>query len=407
VATVCACELYLIATILSSPSFSCTCTNLIAFLYFFILRAPTFRLDDPYDEIIFPSDDEAAEGKPNWARYEFNTGTDNVVDSLIERVDPGNEELRKQCKVWMKLSVLVNEGFTALGWTRIVPSFLRFLLRKQVTELYTLASYSVRDVQYAIFNKNYSIAQLLKDCPKAPEGEESDPVLRRVKAVLNHPIGDYAVQPRVATFAAQGITMAHYAEGAAYTVGCTNNISIRMSSMLRAMGGEVLCDATVEKIILEKGRAVGVLVRNTSAGKDGPVTEIRARNVVCATSVFNLHHHLLPGDHPQVKDFFDPTKRTIKESNGHVFLFCKIRGDAKDLRLPAHNLWYFNSYDMDTAFDKYYADPVTHRPPTCYIGFPVSFLAMHHFSRCVCLHNSLLITVLLRTCTSLRPLLLK
>ncbi|KAL3789336.1 hypothetical protein HJC23_006490, partial [Cyclotella cryptica] len=56
--------------------------------------------------------------------------------------------------------------------------------------------------------------------------------------------------------------------------------------------------------------------------------------------------------------------------NGHVFLFCKIKGDAKDLGLPAHNLWYFNSYDIDEAFDKYYVDPVTHRPPTCYIGFP-------------------------------------
>jgi len=36
--------------------------------------------------------------------------------------------------------------------------------------------------------------------------------------VLTHPIGDYAVQPRVATFAAQGIAMGHYMEGAAYTV---------------------------------------------------------------------------------------------------------------------------------------------------------------------------------------------
>ena len=132
--------------------------------------------------------------------------------------------------------------------------------------------------------------------------------------------------------------------------------------MLRNFGGEVLCDATVENIILEKGRAVGVRVRNTSAGSDGPLTEIRARNVVCATSVFNLHHKLLPADHPSVKDFFDPDKRTITESNGHVFLFCKIKGEASELELPTHNLWYFDSYDMDEAFDRYYADPATYRP---------------------------------------------
>lgn len=164
--------------------------------------------------------------------------------------------------------------------------------------------------------------------------------------------------------------MAHYMEGAAYTVGPTQNISIRSSSMLREMGGQVLCDATVTQIIIEKGRAVGVLVRNTSAGSSGPVTEIRARNVVCATSVFNLYHNLLPQDHPVVQDFKDPSKRSIQESNGHVFLFCKIKGDAKDLDLPTHNLWFFNSYDMDEAFDKYYNDPVNERPPTTYIGFP-------------------------------------
>lgn len=123
--------------------------------------------------------------------------------------------------------------------------------------------------------------------------------------------------------------------------------SIRMTSMLRNFGGDALCDATVEQIIIEKGRAVGVLVRNTSAGKDGPLTEIRAKNVVCATSVFNLHHKLLPKDHPSVKDFNNSELRTITESNGHVFLFCKIKGDAKELNLPTHNLWYFNSYDMD------------------------------------------------------------
>jgi hypothetical protein len=81
----------------------------------------------------------------------------------------------------MELCVLINKGFTALGWTRVLPSFLHFLLRKRVNELYRLASYSVRDVQYAIFNKGYSIDQLLIKCPQAPAGPEPDPVLRRVK----------------------------------------------------------------------------------------------------------------------------------------------------------------------------------------------------------------------------------
>ena len=72
---------------------------------------------------------------------------------------------------------------------------------------------TVRDVQHAIFNLGYSSDDLLRNCPKAPEGNEVDPSVRRMKAVLTHPIGDYAVQPRDATFAAHGVTAAHYMNG--------------------------------------------------------------------------------------------------------------------------------------------------------------------------------------------------
>jgi all-trans-retinol 13,14-reductase len=33
-------------------------------------------------------------------------------------------------------------------------------------------------------------------------------------------------------------------------------------------------------------------------------------------------------------------------------------------------LWYFNSYDLDKAFDRYWKNPTGERPPTVYIGFP-------------------------------------
>lgn len=44
-------------------------------------------------------------------------------------------------------------------------------------------------------------------CPKAPEGNEPDMILRKLKGALTHPIGDYAVQPREASFAAHGISL--------------------------------------------------------------------------------------------------------------------------------------------------------------------------------------------------------
>ena len=133
-------------------------------------------------------------------------------------------------------------------------------------------------------------------------------------------------------------------------------------------------DATVRDIIVENSCAVGVRVSNTSdldklpPGHAVQVVEIRAKNVVCATSVYNLYNKLLPSDLPVVREF--KQHATIRQSNGHVFLFVKIRGNADEINLPNHNLWYFNGYDMDKAFDEYFANPTEVRPPTVYIGFP-------------------------------------
>ena len=338
------------------------------------------KLTDPYDEVIFPPDEKVKDGLPNFNRYEFVTGRDNTIDSILKHIDPSNHELRKRVEVYMKLCCEIDEGFTALGLSRVLPKWLHFLVKKRVDRLMRLASFTVRDVQYAVFNLGLVTDDLVSSgCPKAPEGVEPDLTLRRIKAVLTHPIGDYAVQPKEATFAAHGITMAHYMEGAAYTVGPTQNISIRSSSLLRELGGEVLVDAAVQEIIIENGRAVGVRVTNTSSlatnagdaeSLSPMLTEIRAKNIVCATSVYNVYNRLLPQDLPAVKDFKDPSKRSIRQSNGHIFLFCKIKGNADELGLPTHNLWYFNSYDMDEAFDKYFKNPREVRPPTVYIGFP-------------------------------------
>jgi len=338
------------------------------------------RLDDPYDEVVFPQDDQVKQGLPNKQSYPFVSGMNHTVEGIMANIDPMNEELKKRVYAYMNVCEEVNAGFTALGISRVLPSWLQFLVKKRVDRLMTIASMTVRNVQYAIFNLGYSSEQLINEgCPEAPDGPEPDLAIRRLKAVLTHPIGDYAVQPRDATMAAHGVTMSHYRDGAAYTVGATQNISIRSSSMVREFGGEVLVDCTVREIIIENGRAVGVRVSNTSTlakcESDGgivsvPVTEIRAKNIVWASGIYNLYTKILPQDLQIVKDFNDPSKRTVRQSNGHVFLFCKLRGDATELGLPTHNLWYFNGYNLDEAFDDYFANPREVRPPTCYIGFP-------------------------------------
>ena len=367
------------------------------------------RLFVRYDEIVFPQNDTLQEenlGLPNCSSYNFVRGMEPTVNSILNNIDPNNVtkfNLRERAMIYMKLCNDINLGFTALGLSKILPSWLQFVVKKRIDRLLHFASMTVRDVQYAIFNCGYTIDDLVnKGCPTAPPQDDEDPpCIRRLKGVFTHPIGDYAVQPRDATMAAHGVTMAHYMDGAAYTKGPTQNISIRSTSMVREFGGDVFVDATVKEILIDEKnngikKAVGVKVCKTSelaaakakvleshsVGNGGQeeaelgtsptthTTTIYAKNVVCATGVYNLYSKLLPQNLQEVQDFHNPSKRTIRQSNGHIFLFCKIQGDATELQLPTHNIWYFNSYNVDKAFDKYFNNPKTTRPPTVYIGFP-------------------------------------
>lgn len=283
------------------------------------------QFPEPYDEIVFP----------DHSSYGYMNGMERTIEGLLQKIDPNNLELRKRVATFMGMYNDVCKGFVALALKRVLPKWLHFLVERKVKELMRFASLTVRDVQYAVLDLGYSKEDVLKSCPKELDPDAS---LQRLKAILAHPIGDYGCQPRDASMASHGVTAAHYMNGSSYTVGPTQNISIRIANVIQDCGGEVLVDATVRKIIIENGKAVGVTVSNTSTLKDigdyAPSMDICAKNVVCATTAYNLYNKLLPKELPIVQQFQDPSQRTIRQSNGHNFVFCKLKGDPDELGLP-------------------------------------------------------------------------
>jgi hypothetical protein len=142
-------------------------------------------LQDPYDEVVFPRDNNVQPGMPNKSSYAFVRGAEQTVDSVLSSIDPHNVPLRTASLAYMNLCDDINAGFTALGLSRVLPSFLQFLVKGRVDRLMTYASMTVRDVQYAMFNLGYTKERLLRDgCPRAPDGPEPDPSIRRLKAYV-------------------------------------------------------------------------------------------------------------------------------------------------------------------------------------------------------------------------------
>ena len=89
-------------------------------------------LDDPYDTVLFPEDSMVKPGLPNSSSYQFVTGLENTVDGILAQIDPDNAELKKRCMEYMKMCRSINNGFTALGLSRIFPSWLTFMVKKRV-----------------------------------------------------------------------------------------------------------------------------------------------------------------------------------------------------------------------------------------------------------------------------------
>eukprot|EP00808_Paulinella_micropora_P004458 g35280.t1 len=356
-------------------------------------------LSDPYDMVIFPerSDVEPAPGKPGYRQYPFYSGRESLVEMMASRVDPA---LAPRVKNWLSLCNDIHEGFTALFMQLAMPWPLSCLFDGPVRRLYDYGRVTVRQAMYLVLDQGYSKDEVLTEIRKAGpaglklEAEPTDPSVLRACGVLCHPIGDYAVQPRQATMAAHGVTLMHYVDGGSYSVGPTQNISRRLAAVLPDAGGKAMVDATVIRLLLSPDgkRVVGVRVVKTGTLREKRkhelpagdstnhlcepevgVVDIYAKQVVCATSVYNLYEELLR-PYPSlaaVRRFHNvPAERSVQQSKGHIFLFCKLKGSAEELKLPKSNLWYFNQYKMDEAFDRYMANPTKTRPPTVYIGFP-------------------------------------
>ena len=77
---------------------------------------------------------------------------------MYSKVDPSGSrpELKERTKTFMDIYHQVHQGFVALGLSRILPTWLRFLVRSRADRLTKLGAMTVRDVLYAVVNLNYT-----------------------------------------------------------------------------------------------------------------------------------------------------------------------------------------------------------------------------------------------------------
>jgi all-trans-retinol 13,14-reductase len=159
----------------------------------------------------------------------------------------------------------------------------------------------------------------------------------RLGRVLTAQWGYYATPPARSSFGIHSIVVRHYLGGAYYPVGGAGRIAPALLAPVAAAGGWTRTGATVEQLLIERGRAVGVRL----VGGE----EIRARRVISAVGIGATVRRLLPSEQQQAR--WAQQVRQLEPSPAHCALYLGFKGDIAAAGARASGQWFYDSWDTD------------------------------------------------------------
>ena len=179
--------------------------------------------------------------------------------------------------------------------------------------------------------------------------------------VLTGQFGDYGLPPSKSSFMMHAMLTKHYMNGGSYPTGGSSQIFETMKLPIYRAGGEVYINARVNRILVEKGKAVGVEMA------DGTI--IKAPKVISGAGIYNTYHSLLNGLEETKK--YNDLMKNITPSYSHICLYVGLKHTSEELKLPKSNYWiYPENPNHDENIQKYVKDPNNSEFPVLYISFP-------------------------------------
>ncbi|MDP6538118.1 MAG: NAD(P)/FAD-dependent oxidoreductase [Planctomycetota bacterium] len=180
----------------------------------------------------------------------------------------------------------------------------------------------------------------------------------RLRNVLSAQWGYFGSVPRDASFAMQALVHCHFGNGAYFPQGGSKSLAEGLLAPVIDAGGEVRTKASVENILVEGGRAVGVRMADGS--------EVRAPWVISAAGARNTVDRLLPA--PERDAPWAERVRSIGDSPSYLCLNLGFEGDIAAAGATPANLWLMSNWDIDQS-DWDVGDP-TSIPHILYVSFP-------------------------------------
>ena len=165
-----------------------------------------------------------------------------------------------------------------------------------------------------------------------------DPMLR---AVLSAQSGNHGLPPDQVSLPIHAVMTAHYDNGAYYPRGGAKSIPRAYIRELRRRGGAIRTRSRVSRIVVERGRAVGVEIEGGE--------RIRAGHVISNADPALTYGKLLGEDlcRPQVRK----VART-RYSVSVCSLFAAVDMDLEGLGYDSGNYWWYPTTDVAKAYER-------------------------------------------------------
>lgn len=175
-------------------------------------------------------------------------------------------------------------------------------------------------------------------------------------SVLSAQCGNYGLPPKESSFGVHALVMGHFINGGSYPVGGTTQISNTMMQTLVDNGGKIYIRADVKSILTKNNKVRGLLLNNR---------EIPCKNVISNVGVHNTFGKLLNvNDRKHCKVNLE----NVEVATGHICLYVGLNASGDSLGLPAHNVWYSDSENLDTLMNE--VDVKTAPRRYAYFSFP-------------------------------------
>lgn len=176
-------------------------------------------------------------------------------------------------------------------------------------------------------------------------------------AVLSAQCGNYGLPPKKSSFAIHAMVVDHFLDGGNYPVGGASSIPKSLISVIEANGGTIAISANVKRIIIENNKATGVEMENGD--------QLHAERIISNTGVHNTYNKLIRTEKSESTNELN----NMKPSISHVCLYVGLNASDEALALPKHNIWLYDSYELDSNYDKHMSNR-DFDPSLAYISFP-------------------------------------